>query len=77
VRPEHLDLDDEEGIEVEVLVVEPTGPETLLYVRLGNAHWNVVTGERLAVRPSDRLRLVPNIQSVHLFDRQTGERLDS
>jgi multiple sugar transport system ATP-binding protein len=76
IRPEHVNVYVEaEGLPAEVVVVEPTGPETLVHVRAGVSHWTIMFRERLTVRPSDRLFHAPDLNHVHLFDRRTGERL--
>ncbi len=89
VRPEHLDLADAgsaAGIEGTVAVVEPTGSETHVVVRVGgNGAGNgagpggsEIVGlfrERHRFRPGDAIRLAPDPAAVHLFDRATGVRL--
>jgi multiple sugar transport system ATP-binding protein len=76
IRPEHVNVE-VEGLPAEVVVVEPTGPETLVHVRAGVSHWNIMFRERLTVRPSNRLFLAPDLNHVQLFDRKTGERLSA
>jgi multiple sugar transport system ATP-binding protein len=75
IRPEHVEIT-EDGANAELLVIEPTGPETLLYIAFAGAHWNVLTRERPAARPGDRLSLSPQPERIHLFDKQSGRRLD-
>ncbi|MDR6951537.1 multiple sugar transport system ATP-binding protein [Ancylobacter sp. 3268] len=74
VRPEHFRIDDA-GLEVEVVVVEPTGSETEVLVRRGGAEFNCLFRSRIGVKPGARLRILPDAQQVHLFDRATGRRL--
>jgi multiple sugar transport system ATP-binding protein len=50
-----------EGLPAEVVVVAPTGPETLVHVRAGVFHWTVMFRERLTMRPSDRLFIAPDL----------------
>jgi multiple sugar transport system ATP-binding protein len=76
IRPEHIGIASG-GAEAEVLVVEPTGPETLVHVRMGRTEWGVVTRERRRLMPQDRLLLQPDIEHVHLFDPASGERIAS
>jgi multiple sugar transport system ATP-binding protein len=72
VRPEHFDLAPE-GIAAEVVVVEPTGSETMLAVRAGGQDLTCVLRERVRERPGETISLRPN--RVHFFDAETGRRL--
>ncbi|SEH30439.1 carbohydrate ABC transporter ATP-binding protein, CUT1 family [Methylobacterium sp. UNC300MFChir4.1] len=74
VRPEHFDLAPE-GIAAEVVVVEPTGSETMLAVRAGGQDITCVLRERVRERPGETISLRPN--RVHFFDAETGRRLPS
>jgi multiple sugar transport system ATP-binding protein len=75
VRPEHFTLADD-GVEAEILVVEPTGSETQLVAKLGGQEMVAVFRERHPFRPGDRVRLKPDVALVHLFDPASGERLN-
>ena len=72
IRPEHFSLAPD-GIAAEVVVVEPTGSETLLALRAGGQDITCVLRERVAERPGETIRLRPNL--VHFFDAETGRRL--
>ena len=74
VRPEHLRLG-EEGLPMSVAVVEPTGSETHVIARLGEQEVVSVFRERHAFRPGDTIHLSPFADSMHLFDPDSGERL--
>lgn len=50
VRPEHL-RSDPAGVEASVAVVEPTGPETQVILRLGSHTISAVFRERISVEP--------------------------
>ena len=76
IRPEHLRLSDD-GIPVEVVVVEPTGCDTHVLVRAGFTNFTCLFRERTALRPGDRIRLGVNPALVHVFDKQTGRALHS
>jgi multiple sugar transport system ATP-binding protein len=75
IRPEHLALGGK-SIEAEVSVVEPTGPETQVFARLGQQKIVGVFRERVQARPGDRLPIAPNPDAVHLFDAADGQRLN-
>ena len=74
VRPEHFDLAPD-GIAAEVVVVEPTGSETMLAVRAGGQDLTCVLRERVREQPGETVSLRPN--RVHFFDAETGCRLPS
>ncbi|GAB1363353.1 hypothetical protein MASR1M32_25890 [Rhodobacter sp.] len=60
-----------------VAVVEPTGSETHVVLRLEGAEAEVVAmfRDRVAFRPGDRISLRPDAGKAHLFDRGSGLRL--
>jgi multiple sugar transport system ATP-binding protein len=74
VRPEHLSLS-KTGFEAKVSVVEPTGSETMVFLRSGATEIVALFRERHAFKPGDMLKLQPREEQVHLFDPQTGKRI--
>jgi multiple sugar transport system ATP-binding protein len=74
LRPEHVRFDPE-GIPATVVVTEPTGAETLVIARLGGSDLTLVFHERIDVNPGDTLRIAINTSAVHVFDKETGQRL--
>lgn len=74
IRPEHFDLAPN-GIAAEVVVVEPTGSETMLAVRAGGQDLTAVLRDRVRERPGETVTLRPNC--VHFFDAETGRRLSN
>jgi multiple sugar transport system ATP-binding protein len=75
-RPEHLTVTDgDEGIGVEVVVVEPTGSEIHVAATHGADAVTAVFRERLALSPGQRIRLSPDLARAHLFDAGTGRTL--
>jgi multiple sugar transport system ATP-binding protein len=75
IRPEHFRLTSE-GIPVEVVVVEPTGTETQVVVKIGGQEMICVWRERIAARPGETIRISPDPGLVHLFDEASGRRLE-
>ena len=75
VRPEHLDLADS-GFAAKVVVVEPTGSETHVVMRLGSQDMVAVFRERHGFRPGDTIHLAPRPELIHLFDADSGERIN-
>ncbi|WP_436641099.1 ABC transporter ATP-binding protein [Microbaculum sp. FT89] len=75
-RPEHLTLTaNGSGLDVEVSVVEPTGAETLVVTRIAGQELLASFKERHDLKPGQRIRLMPDLDTVHLFNVETGQRL--
>ncbi len=75
VRPNHLAVTSGEGVEATVEVVEPTGSDTLVFARIGKQKICGAFSERYAFQPGERIALAPRMDSVHLFDAQSGNNL--
>ena len=76
VRPEHLTLaTNGAGIEATVSVVEPTGSTTLVFCDMAGQEICAEFSERHDFAPGAPIRLMPRLDSVHLFERETGRRL--
>ncbi|MGI9354849.1 MAG: ABC transporter ATP-binding protein [Rhizobiaceae bacterium] len=74
VRPEHLALD-KNGLKATVSVVEPTGSETLVFMRHGEEELVAVFRERHDFSPGQEIGLSPDADRVHLFDPRTGGKV--
>ncbi len=74
IRPEHLDVA-EDGLPVQVAVVEPTGSETMVVLRLGETEIVALFRERYDFAPGQIVHLRPRANHVHLFDSESGDRL--
>jgi multiple sugar transport system ATP-binding protein len=72
VRPEHLAVR-EGGVPAEVVVVEPTGADTLIFCKLAGTDVTAVVRERHHFHPGEKIRLAPEL--TFLFDPQTGARV--
>jgi multiple sugar transport system ATP-binding protein len=66
-----------EGIPAKVVVVEPTGAETELLVRVGEVEIVVVMHGRTPARPDDTVYLSVVADKTHVFDAAGGQRLDT
>jgi multiple sugar transport system ATP-binding protein len=73
IRPEHLVLADD-GIPATIVVVEPTGSETQVNMRIGETPLIGAFRERVSGRPGETLRIKPDMALVHLFGPD-GKRL--
>jgi multiple sugar transport system ATP-binding protein len=60
------------GVPAEVIVVEPTGAETELLVRVGQAQLVVVLHGRTNAQPGETVALAVDTSAVHLFDPTSG-----
>lgn len=74
IRPENIAIG-EGGIDAEVVVVEPTGAETLIVSRIGADDLVIALRERVSTRAGGHLSLLPDLGRLHLFDGATGQRL--
>jgi multiple sugar transport system ATP-binding protein len=75
IRPEHLRLDGD-GVAAAILVVEPTGSETQVIMKMAGTNVIGAFRERIAGRPGESLRVTPETSLVHLFDEASGARLN-
>lgn len=75
IRPENISIS-EAGIDTDVVVVEPTGAETLIVSRMGSDDLVTALRERVSTRAGERLSLMPDLGRLHLFDGATGRRLE-
>ncbi|MGF1474814.1 MAG: ABC transporter ATP-binding protein [Geminicoccaceae bacterium] len=73
IRPEHLTLAD--GVAAKVSVVEPTGAETMVVCHLAGKEIQAVFKERHEFAPGKEIALQPDLDKVHLFAKDTGQRL--
>jgi multiple sugar transport system ATP-binding protein len=75
LRPEHLGVGSS-GLAGTVSVVEPTGSETHVVLRVGTKDVVAMFRDRVAFRPGDSLTFAPDAEKVHLFDKASGKRLE-
>ena len=73
IRPEHLAIGGE--LKAEVSVVDPTGSETQVFAKVGNHPIVAVQRDRISARPREATLLSSNLDAVHLFDAESGKRL--
>jgi multiple sugar transport system ATP-binding protein len=73
IRPENLSIGDQ-GLTCTVAVVEPTGSETHVVLRIDGREIVAVFRDRVSMRPGDTVTLAPDATQVHLFDKASGTR---
>ncbi|SDC78715.1 ABC transporter ATP-binding protein [Belnapia rosea] len=74
IRPEHIQLR-EDGMPATVVLVEPTGSETQVIARIGDTPLTCAFRERVTARPGETIRIMPEMDLVHLFESGSGRRL--
>ncbi|PHR87453.1 MAG: sugar ABC transporter ATP-binding protein [Blastopirellula sp.] len=77
IRPEHLKPKmNGQGLPAKIKVVEPTGPETHLYLDLDGNEVCSTSRERLEWPVDSDINLSPVLDNVHLFDAKTKLTID-
>ncbi|MCT4717060.1 sn-glycerol-3-phosphate ABC transporter ATP-binding protein UgpC [Enterobacteriaceae bacterium H18W14] len=76
VRPEHFTQVAQGGVAAEVNVVEPTGAETQIALNIGKQKAIAVFRDRVQTTPGSELQLLPDVHQAHLFDEQSGARIN-
>lgn len=74
IRPEHISVG-ENGVPLNVVVVEPTGSETQIFAKSGEDLVDALVKDRIMAAPGSEVKFVINPDDVHLFDGKTGNRL--
>ncbi|OCC04091.1 sugar ABC transporter ATP-binding protein [Labrys sp. WJW] len=74
IRPEHFSLGG--SLQARITVVEPTGAETQVFAQLGAQKILGVFRERVGAGSGETLALQPDLAAVHLFDAESGLRLN-
>jgi multiple sugar transport system ATP-binding protein len=78
VRPEHLQVAEAgTGLPATVVVVEPTGSETQVTLRYAGRDVVCLLRDRLSATTGAALPVTAPAHLVHLFDAETGMRLDA
>ena len=76
IRPEHIHLD-ATGIPATIQVIEPTGSETQVIAKVGASQIVCAFRERILAKPGETIRIRPDPALAHVFDRETGKRLNA
>lgn len=75
IRPETVELGSE-GTEATIHLIEPTGSDTQVHLRLSGTPLLALCRERLTHCEGENVRVRIRPGGVHLFDRSTGRRVD-
>jgi sn-glycerol 3-phosphate transport system ATP-binding protein len=76
VRAEDIRLGDREGVPATVLAKEYLGADTMLRCQLGSGQVLVRAGRAVPAQVGDALRLSWPDDALHLFDEQSGRRME-
>ena len=76
IRPGHLRLDPE-GVPARVYLAELLGETMLLNLSFGEHLLKLRTSERLDCREGDEVRIAFDREQIHLFDPETGKRIEA
>jgi multiple sugar transport system ATP-binding protein len=76
IRPQHLNLNpttkrNGTTIQTEVAIVEPAGEQQILHLETGEERITTVADENLRINEGDEATLEVDLQSLHLFDRES------
>jgi len=74
IRPEHISIHPD-GFAATVALVEPTGAETHVQMRVGAQPITAVFRDRPETGSGGTLHIRPDVQKVHMFDAETGQRI--
>ncbi|WP_417804426.1 ABC transporter ATP-binding protein [Thalassospira lucentensis] len=74
IRPEHIQVGDQ-GVPMKVVVVEPTGSETQVFAKSGPELIDALVKDRISAKPGSELCYMIDPANVHLFDRETEQRI--
>ena len=75
IRPEEIRIA-EDGVDARLVVVEPTGSETLLAIDFAGQELTCLLRQRVSLSPGQEVKLSFASESVHFFDPETGQRID-
>ncbi|CAN7552343.1 ABC transporter ATP-binding protein [Devosia sp. LjRoot3] len=77
IRPEHLRVDvaDNGGINGVIDVIEPMGPEKLVWIKLGDQVLCAKLDASFGQKAGDQVWLSAQSENIHVFDKQSGVRL--
>ena len=62
-------------MDAEILEIEPTGSETQVLARIGEHKIVGVFRERIMAGPGEGIRFATYSSRIHVFDKETGQRL--
>jgi len=77
IRPEDFEFnDDSDAFSARVVVVEPTGHESIVFLDLQGHEVVARVAADFRLRPDDVVTLAPRIRKIHVFSANDGSRLN-
>ena len=81
IRPENIH--DEEvfisnsecPLDADVIVTEPMGAETYLFLKIGETQFNARVNPRTTAKPGDKIKVAFDISKIHIFDKETEKTI--
>ncbi|MET3899777.1 multiple sugar transport system ATP-binding protein [Devosia sp. UYZn731] len=74
IRPEHIYLDPA-GLPAEAIIIEPTGADTHVQLRVGKQLLTGVFRDRPDISLNATFHVRPDVSRAHVFDRVSGKRI--
>jgi multiple sugar transport system ATP-binding protein len=66
IRPEHISIgDSDDGVTMQVVVIEPTGSETQIFARYGGELIDALVKDRFSAKPGSELSFNTDDKSVY------------
>jgi multiple sugar transport system ATP-binding protein len=72
IRPEHVRVGEGE-YEGEVYIIEPSGKDKIIHVRVGELIIRAIVGGDVEVREGSKIRFSFQVDKIHVFDRKSGD----
>ena len=76
VRPQHVRLS-KAGLPASVLYTEPTGIDVFARFACDAGQIDAVIDSRVELQPGETVHLSPSLDHLHLFDRDSGHRIET
>ena len=77
VRPHQLAVSETDGLHAVVKGVQPTGVETIIVCDADGRELVMQSLERVQLQEGEEIRITAKPEDVHLFDAETGARLEA
>ena len=76
IRPQHVRIGSD-GVPAQVVVVEPTGAETHVILRIGETEVTYIQPTRTLLKAGEKVHLSVDVRHAHVFDAHSGLRLST
>ena len=76
VRPEHIEIVDSGGLEVELLAADYLGSETIVSAQIGNQMLLLEVKGHFRFFPHQKVCVAWPVDKVHVFEAESGDRLE-